>query len=148
MSLVDVPEDGTLSLDQEFKTFLKAFQMEAALTKRDIQEYENTSLDDIKAVIVAIQRKHLSNKKQLYMRRLEVFLVNMEAYGKVIEVFLNSSDYLAFVWVSILFGSLLLELLSLVSNGRLLLTASQLGPDEIHVDGKILHDKLDGIRRY
>lgn len=77
------------------------FKREAELNKKDFQDYEMTTIEDVKATIVAIQQRHVSNNKQQYMKRLQVFLVNMEGYGKVIEVFLNSTEYLAFVWVSL-----------------------------------------------
>lgn len=98
------PESSDIKYDEEFKTFLKEFKSNASLTRRDVQDFEGTAVDDVKAVIAAIQRKHVSDNKQLYMRRLEMFLVSMESYGKVIEVFLNApvvANYLAFIWVSL-----------------------------------------------
>jgi len=87
--------------DEEFQTFLKAFKSDAGLSKKDIQEYEETTVDDVNAILYAIQQKHISNNRQQYLKRLQVFIVNMESFGKVIEVFLNSTNYLGFVWVSL-----------------------------------------------
>ncbi|KAM7213295.1 hypothetical protein V8F06_011306 [Rhypophila decipiens] len=84
--------------ESEFETFLRTFKHEAEINKKTMQDWEKTTVDHVKAVIDAIQQKHMSNKRQQYMKRLEVFVVNMESFGKVIEVFLNSTDYLAFVW--------------------------------------------------
>ncbi|KAI0595286.1 hypothetical protein F4775DRAFT_569708 [Biscogniauxia sp. FL1348] len=83
--------------EEEFKTFLREFKA-ISLTRQQIQNFENTTVEDVKITIAAIQQKQVSGKKQRYLKRLEIFLVNMENYGKVIEVFLNASIYLAFVW--------------------------------------------------
>ncbi|KAJ6007433.1 ankyrin repeat-containing protein [Penicillium herquei] len=58
-----------------------------------------TSVQDLKREILAIQRKHVSERRLQNMRRLECFITAMENYGQVIEVFLNVSDILAFVWI-------------------------------------------------
>ncbi|KAI1339051.1 hypothetical protein F5Y15DRAFT_416361 [Xylariaceae sp. FL0016] len=98
---VGAPTGTAVDTDIEFKNFLKAFQADHDLTRKDVQQFEGTTVNDVKATIAAIQQKQLSGNKQRYMKRLEVFLVSMESYGKVIEAFLNASNYLAFVWASI-----------------------------------------------
>lgn len=62
-------------------------------------QFSMTSIRDLKREVLAIQRKHESGRRQQNMYRLNVFLVAMEQYGAVIEVFLNVSNILAFVWV-------------------------------------------------
>jgi len=37
-----------------------------------------------------------------YMKRLDPFLQTMEQYGKVINVFVNISSVVAFIWVCII----------------------------------------------
>lgn len=34
----------------------------------------------------------------VHMKRIESFLEAMEQFGKVIEIFLNATNYLAFIW--------------------------------------------------
>jgi hypothetical protein len=58
-------------------------------------------LDDLQAVIAAIQEKQASEKKMRNLTRLKKFLEAMDEYGKVIEIFLNNSQFIAFVWVSL-----------------------------------------------
>ncbi|KAF5532222.1 C2H2 C2HC zinc finger [Fusarium mexicanum] len=62
------------------------------------QQFEVTTLDELKVTILAIQSQQRSRKKLMHMGRLVPFLEAMEQFGKVIEVFLNVSEVLAFVW--------------------------------------------------
>lgn len=64
-------------------------------------EFQMTTLTDLKGVLSSIQRKHNSERRVRNMGRLSRFLDAMDQYGKVIEVFLNVTDVLAFVWVSL-----------------------------------------------
>ncbi|KAG2418499.1 hypothetical protein HFD88_001600 [Aspergillus terreus] len=61
-------------------------------------EFEMTTLPDLKHALASIQRKHASERRIRNMGRLSRFLDAMDQYGKVIEVFLNVTDVLAFVW--------------------------------------------------
>jgi hypothetical protein len=62
-------------------------------------EFEMTTLPDLKRALTSVQRKHVSERRVRNMGRLSRFLDAMDQYGKVIEVFLNVTDVLAFVWV-------------------------------------------------
>ncbi|RBA15873.1 hypothetical protein FPRO05_12094 [Fusarium proliferatum] len=62
------------------------------------QQFKVTTLDELKVTILAIQSQQRSRKKMMHMGRLVPFLEAMEQFGKVIEVFLNVSEVLAFVW--------------------------------------------------
>ena len=84
----------------QFQDFLNTFKSEAEIPKQDLQKYKNTTLDDVKVTLSEIQQRQLSSGQQRWMARLTPFLTGMEQYGKVIEVFLNTSEILAFVWVS------------------------------------------------
>jgi hypothetical protein len=64
-----------------------------------LSRFRMTTIQDLKQEVLAIQRKHASKKRLQNMQRLEGFIAAMEQYGKVIEVFLNASDILAFIWV-------------------------------------------------
>ena len=59
-----------------------------------------TTLEDLQRCISDIQNKHNIARRSRNMGRLKPFLEAMEQYGKVIEVFLNASQILCFVWVS------------------------------------------------
>jgi len=69
------------------------------LDVEELREFELTTLKDLKLQLQAIQNRQESEKKLQNMRRLSYFLEAMEGYGKVIEVFLNTSNILCFVWV-------------------------------------------------
>jgi hypothetical protein len=62
-------------------------------------EFEITTLTDLKCALASIQHKNNSERRARNMGRLSRFLDAMEQYGKVIEIFLNVTDVLAFVWV-------------------------------------------------
>ncbi|KAJ6104354.1 hypothetical protein N7523_010674 [Penicillium sp. IBT 18751x] len=61
-------------------------------------EFEMTTLADLKRALTSIQRKHASERRVRNMGWLSRFLDAMDQYEKVIEVFLNVTDVLAFVW--------------------------------------------------
>ncbi|KAJ6002782.1 hypothetical protein N7451_005329 [Penicillium sp. IBT 35674x] len=63
-----------------------------------LSQFGMTSIRDLKREVLAIQRKHELGRRQQSMYRLNVFIAAMEQYGTVIEVFLNVSNILAFVW--------------------------------------------------
>jgi hypothetical protein len=45
-----------------------------------------------------IQQEQDGRKKMMNMCRIQVCLETMQQFGKVVEVFLNVSDALAFIW--------------------------------------------------
>jgi hypothetical protein len=70
------------------------------LSDREMEDFELTSLDEVHNVVLEIQKEHASERRMQNMTRIESFLEGMEQYGSVVEVFLNTSSFLAFVWVS------------------------------------------------
>ncbi|KAH8722372.1 hypothetical protein GQ44DRAFT_360783 [Phaeosphaeriaceae sp. PMI808] len=84
-------------------TFTKAlsdFKSTAGLSLEELRSFEQTSLDELKDAIATIQNDQRTSRKLRYLKRLEPFLDAMEQYGKIIEVFLNVSGIIAFVWAS------------------------------------------------
>jgi hypothetical protein len=94
--------------DTIFRKSLDRFKI--GLNPREKEDFELTTLDDVHNVIDNIQRLHGSERKMQNMARLQGFLEGMEQYGNLIEIFLNVSVFVAFVWVSI-------ELFPLIFNG-------------------------------
>lgn len=82
-----------------FQKALDAFKTNARLSKDEIADFQMTSLNDLKLQISIIQNDQRKSRKMLYLKRLGPFLDAMEQYGKIVEVFLNVSDFVAFVWV-------------------------------------------------
>jgi len=80
-------------------------KFQATISRQDYDEMRCTTLQDLQLCILDIQNKHASGRRTRNMTRLKNFLDAMEQYGKVIEVFLNASPVLCFVWVSIMLSA-------------------------------------------
>ena len=70
-----------------------------SLTEEQQNDFKFSTLEDLKAAINTIQEKQASEKKMQNLTRLKSFLEVIEQYGKVVEVFLNTSNFIAFIWV-------------------------------------------------
>ena len=85
----------------DFERAVDAFRKTADLDEAEMADFELTDLQALRQAINTIQNKQARNKRLMYMRRLEPFLKTMEDYSKVLELFLNVSNFIAFVWVMI-----------------------------------------------
>jgi hypothetical protein len=83
----------------------------ARLPGNQLLEFQNTTYEELCQEIVRIQHEQEKNKKMMNLSRIQACLEAMNQFGKTIEVFLNVSDAVAFVWGPIKF-------LLLVSIGR------------------------------
>jgi hypothetical protein len=81
-----------------FNQALSKFKL--SLTPTEVNDFQFTSLQDVERTIVDIQRKQAATKTLRNINRLRPFITAMEQYGKVIEIFVNVSSFVAFVWVS------------------------------------------------
>jgi hypothetical protein len=88
---------ASLTHDRGFQRALARFTDCLSLDER--KEFEFSTLEDVYDVIEQIQNVHGSERNMRNLTRIKSFLEAMEQYGKVIEVFLNAADLLAFVWV-------------------------------------------------
>lgn len=86
-------------LDSKFGRILASFK--ATLTKDVSEDFRFTTLDDLKQTVAEIQAEQGSAKRLQNLRRLDAFLEAMEQYDKVVQIFLNAADLLAFIWVSL-----------------------------------------------
>jgi hypothetical protein len=68
------------------------------LTKKELQEFQFSSLNDVKAAILKIQDDQSSRKSMMNLPRVKAFIEAFEQYGNIIEVFLNTSSILCFIW--------------------------------------------------
>ncbi|KAI1467938.1 WD40 repeat-like protein [Daldinia caldariorum] len=82
--------------EEKFQRALTRFKQ--SLTPDLAKEFSISSLADVKQVCTEIQQKHGCDGKLRYMGRLRGFIEAMEQFGKVIEVFLNTSEILCFLW--------------------------------------------------
>lgn len=86
-------------MQSDFLASLERFKRTARLTPEDEAEFNMTSLGELRACIQAIQQEQEQKRRLLYMRRLDPFLQAMEQYGKVLDVFVNASEIVAYIWV-------------------------------------------------
>ena len=83
--------------DRGFQRALARFKDHLSPTEHE--HFRFTSLKDVQETIARIQATQESERKMRNLARIKALLEAMEQYGKVIEVFLNVSDILAFIWV-------------------------------------------------
>ena len=74
----------------------QAFQSE--LSSEDRDDFAYTTLEDLQQAIQEIQSKQ--GRKSQNLARMKPFLEGIQQYGQIVEVFLNVSNLIAFVWVS------------------------------------------------
>jgi hypothetical protein len=99
------------SQQTEFGRILTDFK--SSLAEEHKNDFEFSSLEDLQTAIDDIQKKQASDKKMRNLTRLRPYLEAMAQYGKVIEVFLNASNFVAFVWVhlSFIFLNIVIQIL-------------------------------------
>ena len=93
--------------DLSRSSFLRAidsFKSKSGLTSKELFDMEMTTLLDLQKALAVVQQKQQDSKKQRFLGRLQPFLDAMQQYSKVINVFANTSDIIAFIWVCILSG--------------------------------------------
>ncbi|KAF4535903.1 Ankyrin repeat protein [Lasiodiplodia theobromae] len=83
-------------LETNFGKVLGSFK--AKLTQDEYEDFCFATLDDLKQTVVEIQAEQGSARRLQNLRRLDAFLEAMEQYDKVVQIFLNAADLLAFIW--------------------------------------------------
>ncbi|RDL38798.1 uncharacterized protein BP5553_03138 [Venustampulla echinocandica] len=79
-----------------FETVLANFR--SRLTKTELDEFQFCTLEDVQQTIVDIQAKQDKKRETRNLSRILGFLEAMSQFEKVIEIFLNTSEIVAFVW--------------------------------------------------
>jgi hypothetical protein len=80
-----------------FERALNEFKKD--LKKKDQVLFKNTTLDDLKKCIGELQKKQHSSRRLQNLNRLKPFIEAIDQYGKVVTIFANTNEILAFVWV-------------------------------------------------
>lgn len=83
--------------DRVFRDVLARFKL--GLTQEEVEDFRFSTLEDVHKVIGDLQTEQGKKKKMMNLSRIQSFLEAMEQFGKVIEVFLNTTEFVAFVWV-------------------------------------------------
>lgn len=79
-----------------FQKALAGFR--ARLSKTELESFKISTIDDVKQTIVDIQARQEEKQESMNLSRILGFLEAMTQFGKVVEVFLNTSEILAFIW--------------------------------------------------
>jgi hypothetical protein len=79
-----------------FQTALENFKKR--LTPKEQEDFKFGTLEDVRKEVARIQNEQESLKEMMNMSRIQSFLEAMNQFSQVIEVFLNTSEFVAFVW--------------------------------------------------
>jgi len=84
------------STNNSFQQVLDQFTRR--LTKQELDDFKCSSLDDVLLAVGKIQEEQGQRREMMNLPRLQRFLEAMHQYEQIIEVFLNASSFLCFVW--------------------------------------------------
>ncbi|ROV92958.1 hypothetical protein VMCG_09017 [Cytospora schulzeri] len=81
-------------------TFEEALaNFKSRLSPKESKDFSNlTTLKELEKTIDSIQSSQESKKEMMNLTRIRPFLEGMKQLGKVVDVFLNTSEILAYVW--------------------------------------------------
>ncbi|KAI0907154.1 WD40 repeat-like protein [Ustulina deusta] len=65
-----------------------------------VNEFSVCNLRDVRDVCQDIQNTHGREGRLRYMERIKAFIEAMEQFGKVIELFVNVSEIVCFIWIA------------------------------------------------
>ena len=68
------------------------------LTNEEQETFQFVTINDVRQTALQIQKKQEDVKEMMNMARLESFLEAMDQFGKTIDIFVNASAFVAFVW--------------------------------------------------
>ncbi|KAL3456285.1 hypothetical protein BJX64DRAFT_281462 [Aspergillus heterothallicus] len=83
-------------LSFEVANWRKLFQ--DFLTEKQRLQFAVTKYEHVQDSVEKIQQKYGEKKELLNMYRIQSFLEAMNEYGKVVEVFLNCTPFVAYIW--------------------------------------------------
>jgi len=84
-------------MDDSFENALTKFR--ASLTEKQRRDFAHCTRNDVEKAIDDIQVRLGSERRLRNMKRIAKFIEAMSELGKVVEVFLNVGNLVAFVWV-------------------------------------------------
>ncbi|RDW85274.1 hypothetical protein BP6252_02864 [Coleophoma cylindrospora] len=87
---------STTPMPSGFQRVMAKFS--SRLTPAEAQDFQFTTLNDVHQIIVDIQEQQARRKSMRNLTRVLRFVEAMDEFGKVVEVFLNSSALLPFIW--------------------------------------------------
>jgi hypothetical protein len=84
------------TIEDSFKQVLDDFKKR--LNPDELAKFSVTTLGDLQNAAINLQEKQRKSKTAQNLKRIEPFLQAMAQYKEIIEVFLNTSSLLCFVW--------------------------------------------------
>lgn len=100
-----------LPRNDAFEVALKEFR--DSVPDKDLARFKNTTKNDLYGEINRIQKDQDSRRELMHLSRIQSCLEAMTQFGKVIEIFVNVSDVVAFVW-----GPMKFLLMVVILSGR------------------------------
>ena len=88
------PQPGSKVFEDALSDFRKG------LSKKELAQFQYVDFKDVEETIRSIERDQKVKKKMQNIARIKPFLEGMRQYGRIIEVFLNTSTIIAYIWVS------------------------------------------------
>jgi hypothetical protein len=85
-----------MPIQDTFQKTLESFK--TRLNSKEREDFQFTTLEDVRQTIAHIQAEQGNQKTMMNLNRLESFLEAMNQFGNVIEVFLNASNFVCFIW--------------------------------------------------
>jgi hypothetical protein len=83
-------------VEKGFQDALSKFKLR--LSAREHTSFKFTTLKDLRQEILRIQAKQALKSECMNLTRVEAFVEGFRQFGEVVEVFLNTSEFVAFVW--------------------------------------------------
>jgi len=83
--------------DTGFQRVLSKFK--DSLSDKQKADFQFTDLGDVYKAIDGMQKQQEENGALRNLNRLRPFLDAMDQFGKVLDTFANSSEFVPFVWV-------------------------------------------------
>jgi molecular chaperone GrpE (heat shock protein) len=83
-------------LANEINATIRTFKNK--LVTKELEELHCGSLSELQVVISRIQHEQRTQKKMMNFNRIKGFLEAMDQFEGTIKVFVNASDYVAFIW--------------------------------------------------
>jgi len=95
-STAALSQQSTLVGSNAFRGAVSRFR--ARLSGTELTEFKSTTYEILCHEIMRIQYEQEAKKSMMNLGRIQSFLEAMHQFSKTIEVFLNVSDAVAFVW--------------------------------------------------
>lgn len=84
------------TIEDDFRKVLTDFKKK--LKPEEQAEFKITTLAELEKVAYEVQETQRKSKTARNLKKIEPFLQAMSQYTRIIEVFLNASSFLCFVW--------------------------------------------------